>query len=307
MQPAVAIILVNWNGLEVTRNCIDSLQSLHYTNHSVIVVDNASTDGSADALEKAYPHITVISSSTNTGFAGGNNIGFRYAFQSGFDYLLMLNNDTIVEPDFLSHLVSYMEQHPDTGVIQPRIHFEHNKNVLWNSGSYYAKWWGFLYTRRVGQPPVADDLKIKQVDWVTGCAFLTRSSLLQQTGLLAENMFMYSEDVDLSFRIAKMGYKLVYHPDALIYHIAGMSNKTAAKGKEGYVHPLVHYYNQRNRIWILKKYTPAYAVITTVIANFFYISLIIGYFAIRGRFNKLKAVIRAVKDGLLGSIENQPL
>lgn len=307
MHPTVAIILVNWNGLEVTRNCIESLQSLDYEQHSVILVDNGSTDGSADILEKAYPHITVIRSPINTGFSGGNNIGCRYVLQKEFRYLLMLNNDTIVEPDFLSHLVSYMEEHPETGAIQPRIHFEHNKTYIWNSGSFYAKWWGFLYTKRVGRAPIDSDLKIKQVDWITGCAFLTRTSILQQTGLLAENMFMYSEDVDLSFRIAKRGYRLIYHPNALIYHIAGMSNKTATKGKEGYVHPLVHYYNQRNRIWILKKYTPAYAIITTAMANFFYISMIIGYFAIRGRFNKLKAVVSAVKDGLLGAIQHQPL
>lgn len=305
MHPNVAIILVNWNGLMVTKQCLDTLRSIQYRSFQVIVVDNASSDGSADILRNEYPEVVVISAGSNLGFAGGNNLGFRYAFQYKFSYILMLNNDTIVEADFLDHLVSYMDTHPEVGAIQPRIHFEHDRSLIWNGGSKHAVWPGFLYTEDVHRKPSKSALQLKKVDWITGCAFLIRTSVLQQTGLLAENMFMYSEDVDLSMRIKALGYTLIYHPQAVIYHIAGMSNKTTTKGKEGYVHPLVHYYNQRNRLWILKKYTPSYAIPTVVICNFFYIILIIGYFALRGRFNKLKAVLKAVKDGLSGAIQYQ--
>ncbi len=305
MNPNVAIILVNWNGLAVTKQCLHSLRALRYRSFQVIVVDNASSDGSAEMLPKEFPEIVLLTADTNLGFAGGNNIGFRYAFQHHFSYILMLNNDTIVEPDFLDHLIQYMERHPDAGAIQPRIHFEHDRSLIWNGGSKHAVWSGFLYTEDVHRKPSNRSLQLKKVDWITGCAFLIRTNVLQQTGLLAENMFMYSEDVDLSMRIKALGYTLIYHPQAVIYHIAGMSNKTTTKGKEGYVHPLVHYYNQRNRIWILKKYTPIYALPTVIICNFFYISLIIGYFALRGRFNKFKAVLKAVKDGLSGAIHYQ--
>lgn len=287
----------------VTKQCLHSLRALTYRSFQVIVVDNASSDGSAEILAKEFPEIVLLSAATNLGFAGGNNLGFRYAFQHHFSYILMLNNDTIVEPDFLDHLIQYMETHPDTGAIQPRIHFEHDRSLIWNGGSKHAVWTGFLYAEDVHRKPGKRSLQLKKVDWITGCAFLIRTSVLQQTGLLAENMFMYSEDVDLSMRIKALGNTLIYHPQAVIYHIAGMSNKTTTKGKEGYVHPLVHYYNQRNRLWILKKYTPIYAVPTVIICNFFYISLIIGYFALRGRFNKLKAVMKAVKDGLAGSVQ----
>lgn len=290
----------------VTRQCIESLNALQYRSFQVIVVDNGSEDHSAVILAKEYPDIVLLASDTNLGFAGGNNVGFRYAFQQNFKYILMLNNDTIVEPDFLNHLVDDMESHPQTGAIQPRIHFEHDRTLIWNGGSYHATWWGFLYSHGALRKPGREALRLKQVDWITGCAFLVRADVLQKTGLFAENMFMYSEDVDLSMRIKALGYSLVYHPQSLIYHIAGMSNKSHIKGKEGFVHPLVHYYNQRNRIWILKKYTPVYAYPTVIICNFFYISLIIGYFAMRGRFTKLKAVMKAVKDGLTGSIKYQP-
>lgn len=287
----------------VTKQCLHSLRALTYRSFQVIVVDNASSDGSAEILAKEFPEIVLLSAATNLGFAGGNNLGFLYAFQHHFSYILMLNNDTIVEPDFLDHLIHYMETHPDTGAIQPRIHFEHDRSLIWNGGSKHAVWTGFLYAEDVHRKPGKRSLQLKKVDWITGCAFLIRTSVLQQTGLLAENMFMYSEDVDLSMRIKALGYSLMYHPQSVIYHIAGMSNKTLTKGKEGYVNPMVHYYNQRNRIWILKKYTPIYAYPTVIICNFFYILLIIGYFALRGRFNKLKAVMKAVKDGLAGSVQ----
>lgn len=305
MNPTVAIILVNWNGLMFTKQCLNSLRTLQYRSVQVIVVDNASSDGSAEILKKEYPEVVIIHAGSNLGFAGGNNLGFQYAFQHGFSYIMMLNNDTIVEPDFMDHLIHYMETHPETGAIQPRIHFEHDRSLIWNGGSRHAVWPGFLYAQDAGRKPGKKSLQLKKVDWITGCAFLIRTDVLQKTGLLAENLFMYSEDVDLSMRIKAHGYSLIYHPQSVIYHIAGMSNKTTTKGKEGYVNPMVHYYNQRNRLWILKKYTPIYALPTVIICNFFYISLIIGYFALRGRFNKLKAVIKAVKDGLTGTVQYQ--
>jgi len=302
MQPSVAIILINWNSLDVTSDCIRSLKGIQYANYSIIVVDNASADGSGKALKSLFPEIILIESDINEGFAGGNNLGFLYAIQQGYQYSIMLNNDTFVEPDYLHHLVTYMEAHPSVGAIQPRIHFNHNRKILWNGGSHYLPFLGMLYSKRFHQTPSRENLSIREVDWITGCAFFTRNALLQQTGLLAPNMFMYSEVVDLSFRIKKMGYSLMYHGDSVVYHIAGVSNKSKTKGKEGFVNPNVHYMNQRNRLWILKKYTPWYCVPTVILCNIFYISGIIGYFALRRRFTKLKAVLRAVKDGITGHI-----
>ena len=268
------------------------------------MVDNGSTDGSADRLESLHPELAIIRSTTNLGFTGGNNIGFKYSLENDFEYSLLLNNDTFVEPDFLVHLVNYMDENPSVGIIQPRIHFNHNREKLWNAGSYYNKWLGYFYTSGFNKLPEPKFLSLKPVDWITGCAFFTRNSILRETGLLPDNMFIYSEDVDLSLRIAAKGYKLIYHPSSVIYHIAGMSNKSKVKGKEGFVNPIVHYLNQRNRIWVIKKYTPWYCIPTTILFNFFYIAGIMGYFASRGRFTKLKAVCNALRDGITGSIEN---
>lgn len=302
MQSSVAIILINWNSLEVTSDCIISLKGIQYANYSIVVVDNGSADGSGKALKQLHPEIVLIESSTNLGFAGGNNLGFDYALAQAYDYTIMLNNDTLVEPDFLGHLVQYMEANPHVGAIQPRIHFNHNRALLWNGGSYYAKWWGYFYTKGENKLPNPEHLIIKEVDWITGCAFLTKTKTLQQTGLLAEKLFMYSEDVDLSFRIKALGQSLVYHGDSIIYHIAGQSNKSKTKGKEGFVNPNVHYMNQRNRIWVLKKYTPWYCIPTVLAYNLIYLLGVLAYFLVRRRFSKFKIVLKAIKDGLLGNI-----
>jgi GT2 family glycosyltransferase len=300
---SVAIILVNWNSFDVTNDCIHSLKELQYLNFAIIVVDNGSADGSGQKLQQAHEGITVLYADKNLGFTGGNNMGLRYALANNFEYAMMLNNDTFVEPDFLTHLINYISTHPETGAIQPRIHFNHDRTLLWNGGSYFNRWVGFTYTSGENRVPAQSHMTIKPVDWVTGCAFLVRSSVLRKTGLLAENMFIYSEDADLSFRIKELGYDLMYIPDSVIYHIAGVSNKSKVMGKEGFVNPIVHYLNQRNRLWVLKRYTKWYHTPTVVVANFFYILMVMCYFATRRRFGKLKAMKDAVKDGLRGSVK----
>ena len=299
----IAVILVNWNSYDFTKDCIESLQKATYPHFTTIVVDNDSKDGSGKRLQEEYPGIVVLFSPDNKGFTGGNNIGIRYAIENGFDYAMLLNNDTFVEPNFLEPLIAHLQQHPKTGAVQPRIHFNHDRTLLWNGGNKFNYFIGWPSTSGENQQPQPHHLQEKKMSWITGCAFMVRVSVLKETGLLAENMFMYMEDVDLSFRIRQKGYQLVYIPDAVIYHIAGASNKKVVKDKEGTVNPIVHYLNQRNRIWIQKKYTPWYAIPTVLLFNFFYTTLILGYFAIRNRPKKFMAIVNGVKDGITGSIQ----
>ncbi|RFM26644.1 glycosyltransferase family 2 protein [Deminuibacter soli] len=303
MQQKVAIILVNWNGFAYTSNCIASLRNLTYRAFDIIVVDNASPDGSGRQLKEAHQDIILLQSATNTGFSGGNNIGIRYSLAHQYTHTLLLNNDTLAEPGFLSALMNYLNSHPGTGAVQPLIYFNHNRSLVWNGGSYFNKIWGYTSVPGHNKPVQAVHLQTKQVHWITGCALLIRNTVLQQTGLLAGNMFMYSEDVDFSFRIRKLGYQLAYVPNAVIYHIAGMSNKKEKKDAEGFINASVHYYNQRNRIWILKKYVPLPFAPTALLFNFFYITGVMSYFVARFRFAKLRATCRAVKDGLLYGIK----
>jgi GT2 family glycosyltransferase len=301
MTPKVAIIILHWNSFGVTNDCINSIYALTYTEYDIIVVDNGSVDQSGEKLKELHPNIILIRSSVNMGFTG-NNLALDYALQQSYKYSLLLNNDTFVEKDFLGILVHYMEQHPEAGAVQPRIFYNHDRTMLWNGGSYFSKLWGFTYTKGFNKKSTSAHTSVKDVDWITGCAFFIRNEVLPKSGLLSVNTFMYSEDVDLAFRIKKLGYRLVYVPDAIVYHIAGISNEKSSR-TEGKLTPFIHYLNQRNRIWILKKYTPVYCIPTVVLFNFFYILAVMGYFVARFRFRKLWAMCRAVKDGLTGSIK----
>ncbi len=303
MSKTVAVILVNWNSFSFTNDCIHSLKEMSFSDYDIIVTDNGSQDGSGKQLKEIHPDIILIESNQNLGFTGGNNLGLKYAIQNNYTYSILLNNDTFVEKDFLSILINYMDAHPQVGAIQPKIYFNHDRKIIWNAGSYYNKFWGYTYSKGYLRKEKQIDNTVKEVDWVTGCAFFVRNKVLQQTGLLSNNLFIYSEDIDLSLRIHQSGYRLMYHPASVVYHIAGMSNKNKTKGKEGYLNPIVHYLNERNKIWFLKKYTPFYYIPTVFIFNFFYSLSIMLYFVVRLRFQKLKAIIKAVKDGITGNIE----
>jgi len=300
MHPKVAVILLNWNSFDHSSNCIQSLQLCDYPNFEIILVDNGSMDGSGNLLKAKFPEIILIASPTNEGFAAGNNRGFSYAIENQFTYAMMLNNDVFVEPDFISKLIQYMETHPDTGAIQPKIFFNHDRKKIWNGGSYFLSWLGWTYSKRYMRKAGVLQSQFQQVDWITGCAFLTKTSILKEVGLLKEAFFIYYEDVDLSFRIRSKGYELIYHPDSIIYHIAGSSNKAKVKGKEGFSSPFVHYLNSRNHIWFLKMWTKWYQWPSTLVILFLYYLSIMFYFAFRWRINKLKSLLRGILDGMKG-------
>lgn len=301
MKKQTALILVNWNSFEYTNQCLVSLSNC-IQNFEIIVVDNGSTDGSGEELKAKNPHIILIPSATNLGFAGGNNVGIKYAIDHSFEYIMLLNNDTFVAPDFLDVLVNYMDEHPEVGIIQPKIYCHHDKSLIWDGGSYFNPIFTLPYTPGALKKERAAHNQLKKVDWVTGCGFFTRANILKKSGLLNEKFFIYFEDVDLSFRIKKLGYQLIYHPKSVVYHIAGMSNKSKSKQKEGYVNPIVHYLIQRNRIWFLKRYTNPIFVVPTILYHASYSIAVMIYFTLRGRFKKLNALLRGIKDGIWDSL-----
>jgi GT2 family glycosyltransferase len=304
MSKKLAIILINWNSFELTKDTVESLQQTTYTNYDCIVVDNGSEDGSGDLIESTFPNCIVIKSSTNKGFTGGNNIGMDYALQQGYEYIMMLNNDVAVEPNFLEPLIARLDQDATVGAVQPLIYFHHDRNLIWNAGSRYLSWIGLpltlMYFRK---DPLRLQINMqKKIDWITGCAFMIRASVLRKTGTLKEPYFIYFEDVDLSFRIKQAGYQLGYVPKSVIYHIAGMSHKSKTKEKEGFLNPKVHYLNGRNRIWFLKAHTPWWAIPTTFFYQFMYYLAVSFYFISRLRFNKLKAWWKGIKEGIFEAI-----
>lgn len=302
MDKQTALILVNWNSFECTRDCIDSLRAMPYQDYDIILVDNNSQDGSGEELSRAYPEVIYISLPENRGFTGGNNAGINYSLNHNYKYSLLLNNDTFVEPDFLEILASYLSDNPGAGAIQPKIYFNHDRKLLWNGGSWFNPWTGKDYVEGTGQSSSKTSESLKEPDWLTGCALMIRNDVIKVVGLLDESLFMYYEDVDYSFRIKKAGYSLIYHPKSVIYHIAGASTRAKKKGKEGFLNPIVHYYLVRNRIWFLKKYLQPKHKITASVMVGGYLAGALSYFLLRRRFVKLKTTMKAIRDGIKGNM-----
>jgi GT2 family glycosyltransferase len=304
MSKKVAIIIINWNSYDLTRDTLHSLNNVDDKNFDVIIVDNGSTDGSGDRLRVEFTASIFIKSETNRGFTGGNNIGFNYAIQNGYKYAMMLNNDVEVESGFLEPLVNVLDNNINIGAVQPLIYFHHDRELIWNAGSVFNKWTGELVTLEYNKRDVQHKRRgiKKNVDWLTGCAFLLRTEILSQIGLLKEDFFIYYEDVDLSFRIKMAGWELAYEPSSVIYHIGGMSHKEKEKGPEGFVNPKVHYLSARNHIWILKQYKCMHFVPTVVLYQTGYYTAVCLYFILRGRFTKLAAWFKGMKNGLVHNI-----
>ena len=302
MVKQTAIILINWNSFECTRDCIESLSAMPYKDFDLILVDNDSKDGSGEKLSSAYPEVIYLKLPDNRGFTGGNNAGINYSLNHNYKYSLLLNNDTFVEPDFLEILVSHLSENPRTGAIQPKIYFNHNRSLLWNGGSWFNPWTGNDYVEGTGKTRSKTSETLKEPDWLTGCALMIRNDVIRKVGLLDESLFMYYEDVDFAFRIKNAGYSLVYHPESVVYHIAGASTRAEKKGREGFLNPIVHYYLVRNRIWFLKKYLQPKHRITAGIIVSGYLAGILTYFLLRRRFVKLKTTLKAIHDGLKGNM-----
>ncbi len=297
-EPSVAIILVNWNGYGLTKACLNSLSTLAYTNFSIILIDNGSEDLSGQRLKTEFPEVIYLQNAQNLGFTGGNNVGIAHALEQGFDYVLLLNNDTIVEPGFLFPMVSFLERNPSYGAAQPKILYEGRKDTLWNAGGGYFGLLQMTWSIGIGQKDEGQFDLEKDTHWITGCCFLLKQSCIRETGLLDEDYFAYYEDVDWSFRIRERGFMLRYIPSSVIYHVAGASSIAKQKTKEGNIQPVVHFYRIRNHLFLIRRHANTFSFVLSLVYQSIKNLLFMLFFVIRGRTQKAKAVCRGFREGL---------
>jgi GT2 family glycosyltransferase len=300
MLKPVAIILLNWNTPEHTINCIASL--LQYCNehlYNIIVTDNGSTDNSLSLIKDRYPNLIYIDNKINLGFAEGNNRALKYSIDNNYQYSLILNTDTLVDEDIVTKLSNHLNIHTEAAAVQPAIYWMYNKSQIWNGEGHFNKLLGKT-TSNTKQPDY-DDGTFKVADWLTGCCMCIRNSALVNVGLFNKLLFLYFEDVDLSFRLRNSGYNLHYLPSCKMYHEAGVSAKIAPNKKEGTLNPIIHYYIARNHIWILRQYGNNAFYSINLIYNGFYYASLLTYFLIRGRTEKAKSLIKGLKEGFFTS------
>ncbi|WP_372633799.1 glycosyltransferase family 2 protein [Fodinibius sp.] len=258
--PKVYIILVNWNGWEDTTECLRSLEELDYANYSVIVVDNGSTDRSVEKIERRFPHITLLKNDENRGFAGGNNTGIEYAMDRDAEYVWLLNNDTVVDRQALSHLVERIEEDAAIGICGSRLIYYHQRDTTqaWGGGRF-NKWTGTI--RSFGQNKPVDlmpDRRVieKKMDYVVGASMLVSGRFIDRVGLLSEEYFLYYEEIDWAMR-GEGQFSLGFAPGSIVYHKEGASTggqqlEQASRSRQS------DYYQLKNRLKFTCKFFPAY-------------------------------------------------
>jgi GT2 family glycosyltransferase len=256
----VFVIILNWNGIKDTFACLESVKNLNVQgfDFKILIVDNASTDDSLEKL-KEIRDIELISNKINLGFAGGNNVGITHALKNGADYIVVLNNDTILEKNSLNILINAASDNPKAGALSPKIYFEKgyefHKNkynqadkgrVIWYAGGNID--WKNVYGggRGVDKVDVGLFNQTTDTDFATGtCMLLTRVAL-EKVGTFDEKYFMYYEDTDLSQRLKRNGFDVIYVPDAHIWHKVAQSSGIGSN--------LNDYFITRNRMLFGLKY-----------------------------------------------------
>ncbi|MDF2943019.1 MAG: rfbF [Herbinix sp.] len=243
----IAIILVNYNNYKDTIDCIESLLRINYQNIEVIIVDNCSSNNSAIIINEEYKNNTkihLISSCQNLGFSGGNNLGISHAFKNSADYVLLLNNDTVVEKNFLDEVVQFYESNDKAGIVTGKIKYFYDKNLIWYAGGEYNK----LKARSIHFGAKCEDNgdydKIKEISFICGCYMFMSTCVLYDLGILPEEYFLYFEDTAYSLNALKRGYKLLYFPKSVIYHKVSASTGAFSQRTQ--------YYFSRNGYQVVK-------------------------------------------------------
>lgn len=219
----VWVVVPNWNGADMIADCLRSLE-VQTLKHQVIVVENGSTDSSAEIVKKNFPAVTLLEFPDNAGFAGGVNRGIRYALEQGAKYIALFNNDAVADKNWLKNLVHEAEANPKAGIVTSKILLDDKKH-LDSTGEFYSIW-GLPFPRGRNQEDNGQFDNLQEVFGASGGASLYRAELLEKIGLFDEDFFAYYEDVDISFRAQMAGWKVRYQPEAVVYH--GLS-KTSSK------------------------------------------------------------------------------
>jgi GT2 family glycosyltransferase len=215
-SPLVYVIIINYNGMNYLKTCLSSLEQQTYPNYRIMIFDNASTDNSVEFTRKNFPQITVIQAQKNYGFAKGNNLAMKSAFDQKADYVFLINNDTELEKDLIKKLVSVAESEESIGIVGPAVFDIRNKYSVQEMG---------MAVDRFGYPLAIKSLSQKGacIFFVSGCAILIKSKLANKIGLFDEKYFMFAEDLDFCWRGRLSGYKIVVAENARIYHASGGS------------------------------------------------------------------------------------
>lgn len=250
-SPRLALIILSWNSPEDVLECVESLTHSHILENvgiKVIIVDNGSNEATREVVSK-IPETTYVQTGKNLGFGGGNNVGIRRALEQGFEYVMLLNQDTIVDPNCFNALLKAIERDQTIGIAGPLIYDYHDRdklifaggklNWLKTKGKHLIK---VPFDSAQGIP--GEPVEPYDVDYVTGGALLAKRELIETIGLLPEEYFLYFEDVEWNWKAKKAGYRTVVVPQAKIWHKVSTTAKASSPAYIAY-----HFRNGLHFAW----------------------------------------------------------
>jgi GT2 family glycosyltransferase len=293
------IVILNWNGLEDTLACLGSLAhaDLSRTEARTLVVDNASRHDPRPEIARRFPSVEIARMDRNLGFAGGANYGLARALNAHADYALLLNNDTVVAPDFLTPLIAYVEEHPDIGVVGPLIcDLDHPDRVA-SAGATVDLAFGRVRIRHLDQPRSRVPSQPYATEFVTGCCMLVPTRVVAKVGGFSEDLFAYYDDVDYCLRVRQANLEIACVPRSVIWHRESSSTRRGLT--EGTQSALKHYLFTRNRIAIIWEHATRrqLAFFFLFVIPFMALYYTLG-FVVRRRWKKMRWFWRGLLDGV---------
>jgi len=291
MNSKIFIIILNWNGKDDTIECLNSLEKIDYKTYKIILIDNDSRDNSAKEIKKKFPNVKLIQSKKNLGWVGGNNIGIKYALENKADYILLLNNDTVVDKKFLSEMIKIAEKDEKIGIVSSKSYFYSNPNILQYTTLKFNFKTGQSILEGYGQEDKGQFDNSQEMDLCGGACMLIKSEVFEKIGLLDEIYSLYFGDTDLGIRTRRAGYKIIFCPKAKIWHKVSMSIG-------GNSCPVKEYLMNRNRVVFMKKYTNKGQFYRFLFHLFFESMLTSLTFIKKGNLGMLKSTIKGIFGGI---------
>jgi len=245
--PYVAVVILHWGAVEVTARCLQSIARAAFPGRrTILVIDNTGRMDPARLASAALPELEVYRSPRNLGFAGGCAWGMAMAMEHGVDFVLLLNNDAVVEPSFLDILLRALAQSPGVGVLCPQVV---SPRGLWYVGGTFSLWSGIPLQQRRSRDSAPISGRPREVDYATGCAMLVDPAVVRAAGSFDPQFFMYCEDLDFSLRVRQAGFKILFVPASLVHHVV-----TDESDREA----LRIYYSTRNLLEVMRRHAAWY-------------------------------------------------
>ena len=296
--PLVSIGMPVYNGERFIRQALESILVQDYGNFELIISDNASTDGSQEMVRKEFPQVRLLSHSEEQGYARAASLGMAFLVDKT-KYIFSTTNDVTVDPEIINVLVNYAEKDPQAGVLGTKIYFHERPDVLWHAGGRIHPLHGHSYHLGWEHKDAPRYCRVRECDFVTGCGFMLRCEALIKVGFFKEELIFYSEDAELCYRIREGGYRILFVPEARMWHKTGT---TLAKNR-----PVQLRYSTRNSLFLIQRHKIGYYPLSLLVYLFAVYPFKMLLFALLLKWKNSLGIYQGIRDwhsGRYGRVRN---